>query len=117
MTNFNSCTKGRFVENLAFLSHLGAVNFSQQSIHPSTLSNIKRLIDILGAILGLIITASVAIFVVIATYLVDPGPIFYSQIRCGLYGKTFRIWKFRSMIVDADQTQTSSRKSSARSHF
>ena len=103
MTNFNSCTKGRFVENLAFLSHLGAVNFSQQSIHPSTLSNIKRLIDILGAILGLIITASVAIFVVIATYLVDPGPIFYSQIRCGLYGKTFRIWKFRSMIVDADQ--------------
>jgi lipopolysaccharide/colanic/teichoic acid biosynthesis glycosyltransferase len=39
----------------------------------------------------------------IAIQLDNPGPIFYSQIRCGLYGRTFRIWKFRSMIVEADR--------------
>ena len=33
----------------------------------------------------------------------DPGPVFYSQTRCGLNGKPFRIWKFRSMIVNADK--------------
>jgi lipopolysaccharide/colanic/teichoic acid biosynthesis glycosyltransferase len=33
----------------------------------------------------------------------NPGPLFYSQIRCGLNGKPFRMWKFRSMIVNADQ--------------
>jgi lipopolysaccharide/colanic/teichoic acid biosynthesis glycosyltransferase len=63
----------------------------------------KRLIDIMGAIMGLIITFMVAIPVAIATLIYEPNPIFYSQIRCGLNGKTFRMWKFRSMIVDADK--------------
>lgn len=103
LSNFTTDAQGRVVENIALLSHLGAVNFSRHPKHPSTLSNTKRLIDIVGAILGVIITALVAIFVAIATFFFDPGPIFYSQIRCGLYGQTFRIWKFRSMIVDADK--------------
>lgn len=45
----------------------------------------------------------VAIPIAMAIQLDNPGPIFYSQLRCGLKGKTFRIWKFRSMIVRADQ--------------
>lgn len=53
--------------------------------------------------MGLIITFMVAIPVAIATLIYEPNPIFYSQIRCGLNGKTFRMWKFRSMIVDADK--------------
>ncbi|BDI17931.1 hypothetical protein ANSO36C_37330 [Nostoc cf. commune SO-36] len=57
----------------------------------------------MGAIVGLIITFIVAIPVAIATFIYEPNPIFYSQIRCGLNGKTFRMWKFRSMIVDADK--------------
>ncbi|PPT07067.1 Undecaprenyl-phosphate galactosephosphotransferase [Geitlerinema sp. FC II] len=52
---------------------------------------------------GLGITAAVAVPVAIAMHLSDPGPIFYSQIRCGYKGKPFRIWKFRSMVVDADR--------------
>ncbi|MBD0302973.1 MAG: sugar transferase [Tolypothrix sp. T3-bin4] len=83
--------------------YLYSVNCSQQPLHPSTLSVRKRLIDIFGAIVGLIITLMVAIVVAIVTFIHDPNPIFYSQIRCGLNGKTFRIWKFRSMIVDADK--------------
>ncbi|MEH2254358.1 sugar transferase [Nostoc sp.] len=83
--------------------YLYSVNCLQQPSHPSTLSARKRLIDILGAIVGLIITFMVAIPVAIATFIHEPSPIFYSQTRCGLNGKTFRMWKFRSMIVDADK--------------
>lgn len=74
-------------------------------LHGSTRCRIKRFIDILGAIVGLAITAVLTVPIAIAMYLDDPGPIFYSQIRCGLHGKPFRIWKFRSMIVDADRRQ------------
>ena len=41
--------------------------------------------------------------IAIATLLDNPGPIFYSQIRCGYKGKTFHIWKFRSMIIGAEK--------------
>ncbi len=73
--------------------------------HPSTLSWAKRLIDVLGAIIGLLITAILFLPIAIVIKIDDPGPIFYSQIRCGHRGRTFRIWKFRSMITDADKLQ------------
>ena len=72
-------------------------------VHPSVTSKTKRLIDILGALVGLGVTAVVTIPVALATVLDNPGPIFYSQTRCGLNGRTFRIWKFRSMVVGAER--------------
>ncbi|MGI0484766.1 sugar transferase [Pantanalinema rosaneae CENA516] len=72
-------------------------------VHPSITSKTKRLIDIVGALIGLSLTGLIAIPVLIATQFDHPGPIFYSQIRCGYRGKPFRIWKFRSMVVDADK--------------
>lgn len=74
-------------------------------MHYSAISKRKRLIDITGAIVGLCITAILLIPIAIAIQLDDPGPIFYSQIRCGMRGKPFRLWKFRSMIVNADRLQ------------
>jgi lipopolysaccharide/colanic/teichoic acid biosynthesis glycosyltransferase len=74
-----------------------------KQVHPSVTSKAKRVMDIVGALVGLAITTLVAVPVAIATRFDDPGPIFYSQIRCGLNGKTFRIWKFRSMVKDADR--------------
>ena len=71
--------------------------------HPSVNNVCKRGIDIVGACVGLAITALVAVPIAIATRFDNPGPIFYSQIRCGYRGKTFRIWKFRSMVMDADK--------------
>ncbi|WGV25062.1 sugar transferase [Halotia branconii] len=91
------------VNNLAIFTHLDSVNCSQQPLHPSTTSITKRAIDILGAIIGLTITSLVAIPVAVATIANNPGPIFYSQVRCGLNGRPFRIWKFRSMVVGADK--------------
>jgi lipopolysaccharide/colanic/teichoic acid biosynthesis glycosyltransferase len=74
-----------------------------RTVHPSVTSKAKRLLDIVGALVGLTITGMVAIPVAIAVRFDNPGPIFYSQIRCGLKGKTFRIWKFRSMVTNADK--------------
>lgn len=71
--------------------------------HCSVQSQFKRLIDIVGALVGLGIVAVIFVPVAIAIQLDNPGPIFYSQIRCGLHGKTFRIWKFRSMVANADK--------------
>lgn len=71
--------------------------------HPSVHSKAKRLIDIVGAFVGLSITGLLLVPVAIAIWVDCPGPIFYSQIRCGLNGRTFRIWKFRSMVVDAER--------------
>ena len=72
-------------------------------IHPSVNSPIKRFIDILGALVGLALTAIIAIPIAILMHFMDPGPLLYSQTRCGLHGNQFRIWKFRSMVVDAEK--------------
>ncbi|WP_308256773.1 sugar transferase [Geminocystis sp. GBBB08] len=63
----------------------------------------KRFIDVLGAIVGLFITTLVFVPIAIAIKFDSRGPILYSQTRCGLLGKPFRIWKFRSMYSDAEQ--------------
>jgi lipopolysaccharide/colanic/teichoic acid biosynthesis glycosyltransferase len=73
------------------------------AVHPSISSKTKRCLDILGAIAGLLITALVLIPIAIAIQLDNPGPILYSQTRCGYRGRPFRMWKFRSMVVYADQ--------------
>jgi lipopolysaccharide/colanic/teichoic acid biosynthesis glycosyltransferase len=74
-----------------------------EALHPSVHSKFKRFIDITGALVGLAITAVVAVPVAIAIQLDNPGPVFYSQTRCGVRGQLFRIWKFRSMITNAEQ--------------
>ncbi|AFZ34239.1 Undecaprenyl-phosphate galactose phosphotransferase [Stanieria cyanosphaera PCC 7437] len=92
-----------FLDNSAIISYKNKTSPQNLEIHPSVISRTKRVLDIIGALIGLIITIIIAIPIAIAIKLEDAGPVFYSQIRCGLYGKTFRIWKFRSMIVNADQ--------------
>ncbi|WP_179048406.1 anti-sigma factor antagonist [Nostoc sp. TCL26-01] len=70
--------------------------------HRSVASWTKRLIDIIGALVGLVITGILLIPIAIAIQIDDPGPILFGQIRCGWMGKRFKIWKFRSMCVDAE---------------
>lgn len=77
--------------------------FNSNRSHPSVTSKAKRLVDIVGSVVGLAITAAIFIPIAIAIQLDNPGPIFYSQTRCGLDGRTFRIWKFRSMVTNADK--------------
>ncbi len=64
---------------------------------------IKKVIDIIGAIVGIILLVPIAIVIFIAnTISGDFGPLFYSQIRIGKNGKKFKMYKFRSMCIDAD---------------
>ncbi|MEM7590728.1 MAG: sugar transferase, partial [Cyanobacteria bacterium P01_A01_bin.83] len=65
----------------------------ERRVHPSVVSKAKRMLDILGAIIGLALTVIIAIPVAIVMQFDDPGTVFYSQIRCGFDGKPFRIWK------------------------
>jgi lipopolysaccharide/colanic/teichoic acid biosynthesis glycosyltransferase len=76
---------------------------AEADIHPSVDHRAKRCLDILGALVGLSITGLIFIPVAIAIYLDNPGPVLYSQTRCGWRGQPFRIWKFRSMVTNADQ--------------
>ena len=65
---------------------------------------LKRLMDIVGASLGLLLASPIMIIVAILIKLEDPkGPIFFSQIRNGAYPGTFKMYKFRSMYIDAEE--------------
>ncbi|MBQ2627831.1 MAG: sugar transferase [Eubacterium sp.] len=64
---------------------------------------IKRLIDIVGAIVGLLLTGIAFLIFAPIIYHQSRGPIFYAQTRVGLNGRRFTIYKFRSMYPDADQ--------------
>ncbi|MBI3627231.1 MAG: sugar transferase [Candidatus Sungbacteria bacterium] len=63
----------------------------------------KRLVDIIAALILLIPTALATPILAILIRLDSPGPIFYGQTRVGRYGRLFKIYKFRSMIADAEQ--------------
>lgn len=63
---------------------------------------LKRLLDIVGALVGLAITALAFPFIAFAIKRDDPGPVFFSQDRVGMNGRIFKCWKFRSMYVDAE---------------
>lgn len=64
---------------------------------------IKRLIDIVGGLVGLLITAVATPFVALAIKLDSPGPVFFAQTRIGKNGRRFKIYKFRSMYIDAEE--------------
>ncbi|MBC1218663.1 sugar transferase [Nostoc sp. UCD121] len=70
--------------------------------HPSVRSPMKRAIDVVGAIAGLAVTGVLFVPIAIAIKLDTPGPILFSQTRCGWMGRRFRIWKFRSMVTNAE---------------
>lgn len=65
---------------------------------------IKRIIDIIGALVGCIILLPLTIGIWIANIIAkDNGPVFYIQKRIGKDGKTFKMFKYRSMVVNADK--------------
>lgn len=63
----------------------------------------KRLLDILGGLVGCLLTGIIFLFVAPAIYFRSPGPVFFSQIRVGQNGRRFKIYKFRSMYMDAEE--------------
>ena len=64
---------------------------------------LKRFLDVAGALAGLVALSPVFLATAIAIRLEDRGPLFFNQERVGLRGRRFRIYKFRSMVVDAER--------------
>ena len=62
----------------------------------------KRILDIIGGIVGLAFTGVIYLIVAPKIKKIDPGPIFFSQTRVGQNGRKFKIYKFRSMYMDAE---------------
>jgi len=64
---------------------------------------LKRILDILFAIFGILIISPLWILIAVAIKINSKGPVFYKQERCGKNGQNFNIYKFRSMVVDAEE--------------
>ena len=65
---------------------------------------IKRLLDIVLSVLGIVICCIPMLIIAIAIKIDSPGPVIFKQKRLGYKGKVYEIWKFRSMCVGAEQT-------------
>lgn len=64
---------------------------------------LKRLLDIIGSLVGIILLSPVIIVTIIVIKLDSKGPVLFSQERVGKNGKLFKMYKFRSMVVDAEK--------------
>ena len=63
----------------------------------------KNLMDRIAAGLGLLLLAPLFLVIAVAIRISDPGPVFFRQSRVGHEGRTFRVWKFRTMYVNAEE--------------
>ena len=64
---------------------------------------LKRSVDVIGASLGLVLLMPLLLVVAVLVKLDSPGPLFFGQPRVGRRNREFRMWKFRTMVVGADQ--------------
>lgn len=79
-----------------------ALQVQQNLLLPSN-QTIKRGFDIAAALLLLLLAAPAMAMAALLIVLVSPGPVFYAQIRAGRDGRPFKMWKLRTMVVDADR--------------
>jgi exopolysaccharide biosynthesis polyprenyl glycosylphosphotransferase len=63
---------------------------------------VKSMLDAVGSAVGLLLLAPLFVAVAAAIKLTSPGPVFFRQIRHGLGGEPFAMWKFRTMVKEAD---------------
>jgi lipopolysaccharide/colanic/teichoic acid biosynthesis glycosyltransferase len=65
---------------------------------------LKRLFDIIASLIGAILLSPLLLFIAITVRATSPGPAFYRGVRTGRHGRPFRIFKFRTMVVNAEQS-------------
>lgn len=87
------------------LMGLPVVNIRYVPLSNPFSATVKRICDIIGSILCIIIFSPVMLFAVIGTKLSSKGPLIFSQIRVGLHNREFRMYKFRSMTVQTDEEE------------
>lgn len=87
--------------SMEFLENVPFITFSSTPDHIVPLL-IKRTIDMILASIGLIVLLPILMIVGLLVKLTSKGPIIYRQVRCGLFGRKFTLYKFRSMFEGAD---------------
>ncbi|KAA3631263.1 MAG: sugar transferase [Proteobacteria bacterium] len=83
--------------------HWFAMSEGFKLVHGGLAIKTKRLIDVVVAAIGLIVAIPVMLVVAIALKLTSKGPVIYAQTRCGFRGERFTVYKFRTMIPDAER--------------
>lgn len=88
-----------------FVERIGDYTVLTTSINYASTQELmlKRLMDIVGGLVGCLVTGILFIFLAPAIYIASPGPIFFAQERVGKNGKRFKMYKFRSMYMDAEE--------------
>ncbi len=94
-----------FIGNITSSSGVDTYNYKKELSFTKVLNLfIKRVMDIIGAIIGIILMIPITLGIGIANFFVgDKGPIFYTHERIGKNGKHFKMYKYRSMCIDADK--------------
>ncbi|MGG2468163.1 sugar transferase [Paraclostridium bifermentans] len=96
--------QNKYVSNDSIDIHDGKFVYDADVYASSIYLFLKRLIDILGSLIGIIILSPIFIIVAIAIKIEDPkGSILFGQERNGKYPKTFKMYKFRSMVHNAEE--------------
>ena len=89
----------------ATLNQIGNYTVITSTISRATMGELllKRIFDIIFSVIGLFFTAILTVFLAPVIKMQAPGPVFFKQTRVGKNGKTFKMYKFRSMYVDAEE--------------
>lgn len=88
--------------SISYLGNIPLITFHTVSLNENQ-QFLKRIMDIVGALGGMIATGLLYIVLGPIIKIQSPGPIFYSQSRVGRNGRIFKCYKFRSMYADADE--------------
>jgi exopolysaccharide biosynthesis polyprenyl glycosylphosphotransferase len=99
---------GSFVERTFFrvpVEQISGVRFFQINCSGNSAisHSAKRTVDMVGATVGMLLTAPLVAAAAILIRLGSPGPVLYSQTRVGRFGQSFKIWKLRSMRMGAER--------------
>jgi exopolysaccharide biosynthesis polyprenyl glycosylphosphotransferase len=96
---FQMCRARPYLHDLLGVPGVTLANYPHRSLWALAT---KRVIDIVGAVAGILITAPLFLLVALVIKRDSPGPVFFVQRRCGLRGRTFPFIKFRTMYSDAE---------------
>lgn len=87
--------------HISMLGPLPMLTFNTVNLDPVQIA-VKRMMDIVGSLVGILITLVAAIFIIPAIKLDSRGPVIFKQKRVGRYGREFDFYKFRTMCIDAE---------------
>jgi exopolysaccharide biosynthesis polyprenyl glycosylphosphotransferase len=96
-------TRGIFgtATHLGHVADLPLLDYNTWYVSPSTLA-LKRIFDVVVSTIGLVLTAPVFLLIALALFVDDGRPVLFRQLRAGENGRAFRIFKFRTMVRDAE---------------